>query len=39
MLAEPIAVTLIVTDALDALGVTYAIGDSSAGARKAEVTA
>jgi len=32
MLAEPIAVTLIVTDALDALGVTYAIGGSLASA-------
>lgn len=32
MLAEPIAVTLMVTDALDALGVTYAIGGSLASA-------
>jgi len=32
VLAEPIAVTLIVTDALDALGVTYAIGGSLASA-------
>lgn len=32
MLAEPIAVTLIVTDALDALGVAYAIGGSLASA-------
>lgn len=32
MLAEPIAVTLIVVDALDALGVTYAIGGSLASA-------
>ena len=39
MLAEPIAVTPTVTDALDALGVIYAVGDSLACARKAEVTA
>lgn len=32
MLAEPITVTLIVTDALDALGVPYAIGGSLASA-------
>jgi len=32
MLAEPIAVTTIVTDALDALGVPYAIGGSLASA-------
>jgi hypothetical protein len=32
MLAEPIAVTVLVTDALDALGVTYAIGGSLASA-------
>ncbi len=32
MLAEPIAVTLTVTDALDALGVPYAIGGSLASA-------
>jgi hypothetical protein len=32
MLAEPIAVTIIVADALDALGVSYAIGGSLASA-------
>jgi hypothetical protein len=32
MLAEPIAVTVLVTDALDVLGVTYAIGGSLASA-------
>jgi hypothetical protein len=32
MLAEPIAVTMMVTDALDALGVAYAIGGSFASA-------
>jgi hypothetical protein len=32
MLPEQIAVTLLVTDALDALGVTYAIGGSFASA-------
>jgi len=32
MLAEPIAVTMMVTDALDALGVPYAIGGSLASA-------
>jgi hypothetical protein len=32
MLAEPIAVTTMVTDTLDALGVTYAIGGSLASA-------
>jgi hypothetical protein len=32
MLAEPIAVTRVVTDALEALGVEYAIGDSLASA-------
>jgi hypothetical protein len=32
MLAEPSAVTVLVTDALDALGVTYAIGGSLASA-------
>ena len=32
MLAEPIAVTMVVTDALDALGVEYAIGGSLASA-------
>lgn len=32
MLTEQIAVTLAVTDALDALGVTYAIGGSFASA-------